>query len=59
MIGKAAARLLTACLVVFTSFTTMVYAADVPAPVGHIYVQDFANVLYANKKMSLFNTESN
>lgn len=43
------------CLVLFTSLSAEAFAADVPAPVGHIYVQDFANLLTSEQKEELIN----
>lgn len=35
------------------TFTAVAFAADVPAPKGHIYIQDFANVLSSAQKDQL------
>lgn len=53
MIDKATRVLTVACLLVLTLFGEVTFAADVPTPVGHIYVQDFANVLSADQKEEL------
>jgi uncharacterized protein len=53
VIGKMIRPLIVLCLL-FTSSTT-VQAADIPKPVGHIYVQDFANLLTAEQKEELVN----
>ena len=38
---------------IILSFEGVTFAADVPAPEGHIYIQDFANVLSADQKEEL------
>lgn len=43
------------CLILFTTFPAAAFAADVPAPVGHIYVQDFVNLLTSEQKEELTN----
>nr|WP_210471301.1 TPM domain-containing protein [Sporosarcina sp. 6E9] len=45
--------LIVFCLLFTISSTA--YAADIPKPVGHIYVQDFANLLNAEQKEELVN----
>lgn len=53
MIRHILRSLTVACLVVILSFQGVTFAADVPAPKGHIYIQDFANVLSASQKEEL------
>lgn len=53
MIRHILRSLTVACLVVILSFGGVTFAADVPAPEGHIYIQDFANVLSASQKEEL------
>lgn len=55
MIRNAVRILSVLCLFVLTSFGTVTFAAEVPAPEGHIYVQDFANVLSPEQKEELIN----
>ena len=45
--------LVAACFVVIMPFQAVAFAADVPAPKGHIYIQDFANVLSSSQKEEL------
>nr|WP_172373173.1 TPM domain-containing protein [Sporosarcina jiandibaonis] len=47
-------RPLIALCLLFT-YSSTAYAADIPKPVGHIYVQDFANLLNAEQKEELVN----
>lgn len=53
MIGKMIRGLIVLCLLL--TFSSTADAAEVPKPVGHIYVQDFANVLNAEQKEELVN----
>ena len=55
MIPKAIRILAVACLIYFTSFAKAAFATDVPTPVGHIYIQDFANVFSGLQKEELTN----
>ena len=55
MIRTAIRILVVAWLLVLTSFSGAAFAADVPSPVGHIYVQDFAHVLSSEQKEELTN----
>lgn len=56
MIGKIVQSLIAFCLLfTFSSTTPTVKAAEVPKPVGHIYVQDFANILTTEQKEELVN----
>lgn len=45
--------LIVFCL--FLTYSSTANAADIPKPVGHIYVQDFANLLNAEQKEELVN----
>ncbi len=48
--------LIALCLLfTYSSTTETANAAEVPKPVGHIYVQDFANILNAEQKEELVN----
>ena len=56
MIGKIIRSLIAFCLLfTYSSTTETANAAEVPKPVGHIYVQDFANILNAEQKEELVN----
>lgn len=51
---RTALRSLIGIVLLFTlSFSSLAFAADVPKPEGHIYIQDFANVLSAEQKEQL------
>ncbi|QUW23923.1 TPM domain-containing protein [Sporosarcina sp. Marseille-Q4063] len=52
--GKIIRPLIVLCLF-FTYSSSTAYAADIPKPEGHIYVQDFANLLNAEQKEELVN----
>lgn len=45
--------LVAACFMAIIPFQAVTFAADVPAPKGHIYIQDFANVLSSSQKEEL------
>jgi uncharacterized protein len=53
VIGKMIRLLIVFCLLF--NFSSTAQAADIPKPVGHIYVQDFANILNSEQKEELVN----